>query len=771
MRKSCLISLCCLILSQPGYTDIVTEYNFDGTINDIAATGAVADNLYSVPTGEIPTFAPGVSGFAIQTGKNSNPIYASYVADHSVDLDLGGVYTIEGFIYDLSQGEEWGRLFLKWEPSHTIHVAMNGANIGFHHAQSDSFVTTDYDNPLSQNEWHHIAVVADGVNITLWLDGTAVDSIGYDGTTRSSPDTPFNLGGNINKSPAQDNSNFNGYIDEVRIHNAAVDENYIDSRVVLLTTGVSWVGSPTPSDESGSTPLDVNLSWLGDDDADSFDVYFGTASDSLTHIATVVEPTVLNENLPALTNDATYYWQVVQHISGKDDYTSPVWSFTTLPVTSLSLHWALDEGSGSTAIDSSGNGNDGSFVNSPDYVTGIMGTALAFDPNDSVKLLNAVNLPLKASESFSINVFLKSNQIPENAPLVGFGDIYNAQTRYDNGETGWMRGFLQSSNVLRSWGWGADLVTGEAFTLNQWQMLTICYDGYTGESDVYRNGYLIANDAIQLTDAEPAVWLSAALDVAEITNYEEYVGLVDDFRIYKGELSEDQIQNLLPFAHNPHPADEADEVPVDATLTWDAGLGAVTHNLYYSTEVDPNGLVNPISVTGLTEAEYTLSGLSLLTTYYWSVEEVSAANTVEAIEVWSFTTTPPRANNPIPQDGAVEAPLNQVLSWLPGGSGTYTYNVYFGVDANNLPLASAGQSELTFDPDLEYGQTYYWKIDQVNGDPSVEGVAWSFSTIVPQCDPPLLGDISGDCYVDLIDFALLASDWMKCNLVPVEACP
>jgi hypothetical protein len=46
--------------------------------------------------------------------------------------------------------------------------------------------------------------------------------------------------------------------------------------------------------------------------------------------------------------------------------------------------WKFDEGSGTVAYDSSGNGNDGNLTNGPTWTTGKIGGALSFDGvNDS----------------------------------------------------------------------------------------------------------------------------------------------------------------------------------------------------------------------------------------------------------------------------------------------------------------------------------------------------------------------------------------------------
>jgi hypothetical protein len=99
------------------------------------------------------------------------------------------------------------------------------------------------------------------------------------------------------------------------------------------------------------------------------------------------------------------------------------------------------------------------------------------------------------------------------------------------------------------------------------------------------------------------------------------------------------------------------------------------------------------------------------------------------------------AGNPSPEDEAVEVLRDAVLSWK-AGEYAATHNVYFGTSFEDVNaastsdprgvLASQGQSGTDFDPDgvFEYGQTYYWRIDEVNGAPDyavTRGETWSFT--------------------------------------------
>jgi hypothetical protein len=100
-----------------------------------------------------------------------------------------------------------------------------------------------------------------------------------------------------------------------------------------------------------------------------------------------------------------------------------------------------------------------------------------------------------------------------------------------------------------------------------------------------------------------------------------------------------------------------------------------------------------------------------------------------------------RATNPIPADGATDVPRDATLNWT-AVEYPCTHDVYFGAtraDVNNATrtkangvLVGQGQADTTFDPAgvFAYGQTYYWRIDEVNQSPDgtvSKGSIWSFT--------------------------------------------
>ncbi len=93
---------------------------------------------------------------------------------------------------------------------------------------------------------------------------------------------------------------------------------------------------------------------------------------------------------------------------------------------------------------------------------------------------------------------------------------------------------------------------------------------------------------------------------------------------------------------------------------------------------------------------------------------------------------------PQPAQGATDVPRDTMLSWTPGKN-AQMHDVYFGTvfeDVNNAGrsnpldvLVNQDQDANTFDPGLlEFGQTYYWRIDDVNAAASkvYKGEVWSF---------------------------------------------
>jgi hypothetical protein len=93
-----------------------------------------------------------------------------------------------------------------------------------------------------------------------------------------------------------------------------------------------------------------------------------------------------------------------------------------------------------------------------------------------------------------------------------------------------------------------------------------------------------------------------------------------------------------------------------------------------------------------------------------------------------FMQIPAQARKPQPADDETGVEVGAALSWRAGREAV-THDVYLSMDPNALVLVDS-VSETTYVPgDLDFGSTYYWRIDEVNEADEVsiwEGAVWDF---------------------------------------------
>jgi hypothetical protein len=193
------------------------------------------------------------------------------------------------------------------------------------------------------------------------------------------------------------------------------------------------------------------------------------------------------------------------------------------------------------------------------------------------------------------------------------------------------------------------------------------------------------------------------------------------------------------LAYDPIPADGADSIETDVTLSWMGGLGASMHSVYFGDNFDEvvNAVGNPLkSIT-----TYNPGPLKTANTYYWRVDEHIVGRNRKILKgnVWSFATQG-AVGDPSPTNGAVNITQAAILSWSPGIFGN-SHEVYFGTDkeavrnADTSSLEYKGNGSLgseSYDPGkLEWNTTYYWRVDETNeanADSPWTGPVWSFTT-------------------------------------------
>lgn len=89
---------------------------------------------------------------------------------------------------------------------------------------------------------------------------------------------------------------------------------------------------PLPSNGAEGVPKNPILTWTPTSNADSYDIYFGTANPPTTKVATTTTATYSPSS--ELSSDTTYYWQIVARNNCGNSTSGPVWNFA---ITSLEI--------------------------------------------------------------------------------------------------------------------------------------------------------------------------------------------------------------------------------------------------------------------------------------------------------------------------------------------------------------------------------------------------------------------------------------------------
>ena len=193
-------------------------------------------------------------------------------------------------------------------------------------------------------------------------------------------------------------------------------------------------------------------------------------------------------------------------------------------------------------------------------------------------------------------------------------------------------------------------------------------------------------------------------------------------------------------AYIPDPADGAYYRDTWASVAWNKGDTAASHDVYFSENRADVEAGAEIAFLGNQGAEFFVVGFPGMpypdglvpdTTYYWRVDEVEAdgATKYEGF-VWRFTVPPKTAYAPNPAEGAELVDPNVVLSWG-AGFGAKLHYVYFGDNYDDVGNAAGAlpQGTKEYTPGtLEFAKTYYWRVDEFDIVETHKGDVWSFTT-------------------------------------------
>jgi hypothetical protein len=444
---------------------------------------------------------------------------------------------------------------------------------------------------------------------------------------------------------------------------------------------------PEPADGAVIDPTVVTLTWKPGDRAVTHQVYFG--DDPAAVAAGAGEP--VTTALPALdvgaaapyenglTPGVLYSWRVdeVNDVTAGSPWAGPVWNFLVRPV----IAWRPDPPDGARFVETnrklSWSLGQGSFLNTVYF--GL--TAEAVNDPDASGTIVANDLPQYDPGPLEpgVTYFWRVDQFKQTGTIRG--DLWQFTTA--DQARGLQGEYFDNPDLA-----GAPAVTRIDPNLNfNWPAGT--------------EPGIDSPDAAIPVDEFSARW-TGELEVDVTDTYVFSVTASDGFRLWlDGRL-------LLDLWGN-----STTDIRRSAPIALTAGQ-VCTLRMDFTED----------------------TGVALVQLYWESAVQNKTDARIRQLVPDGALHPPQKAHSPEPANGAVGTPWSLDLTWVAGNDATQ-YQLYFGDDAQAVADADTStadiyqgiQTSTTFTVGaLEWGRSYWWRVDEVNDAGTVPGIVWSFTT-------------------------------------------
>ncbi len=242
---------------------------------------------------------------------------------------------------------------------------------------------------------------------------------------------------------------------------------------------------------------------------------------------------------------------------------------TPVDTANLDGHWPFDEGSGTTAADTSGNGNNGTLINNPAWTTGTPAiasnpAALSFNGTGAYVDVDNDTAYNFGTNNFTISAFVLAGSGSGNRSVLG---------NFSSGTRGWGL-YLPAAGGVNFFGYGDagsnDSVQPATVLNGQWHHVAAVYtrSGSSLTIDAYVDGSFVGSHTAAVGDISS----NSDLLLGKYLLQPTFQGSLDDVRVYGRALSASEISSL---------AGGCGDAPPPPPSCPAAGSGAFT-GCYYS---------------------------------------------------------------------------------------------------------------------------------------------------------------------------------------------
>ena len=506
-------------------TDAVVWYDFDEATGTKLSNLGTGGSAYDATTAVASTAATGHSGYALNCDGTNQ--YATIAKE----LTFGDNVTISAWVYSTDNTKQamlycFGAKTWMNEKSGQTGKLAAGMEPGWGQTSGAyNNVVTD-SAAIPQGRWVHVAVTYEGTTAKLYRDGELV-------ATKVLLNKPSDYNGSytqnfIGRSATAWTADpkFQGYIDDFKIYNRALSAAEITSIV-----GVSHDNSNIKSLQS----LTVN---------------------TIAGKAPVLPSTVTAEFPDGYTKSVDVTWSEItadKYATAGNTFTvegtvtdSPVKAVATInvnaPVDANLIAWyKMDETSGTSVSDSSGNGNNAQMVGSGSWAAGKSGNAANLTGSNYIKLPDGI---IQNVNDFTISVWEKQSTVKNWQRLLDFGNGLVTDSSFSYMYLCLNDGAKLRFSMNKNCSWQEVSESNAINDPNKWHHIAVTKTG--SALKVYVDGVLYSqSNNITYNPSDIGKTTTTYIGKSQYPSDPNFAGLIDDFRIYSKGFSEEEVQSLI----------------------------------------------------------------------------------------------------------------------------------------------------------------------------------------------------------------------------------
>jgi len=231
------------------------------------------------------------------------------------------------------------------------------------------------------------------------------------------------------------------------------------------------------------------------------------------------------------------------------------------------LVWTLDEGSGAAVSDMSGQGNDGQITGGVEWVDGISGRGLELD--GATGYIQSSTANGVGSTAFTECLWVKFNDLNPEGQFGYISCTGTSNTRFFYYSTWSSEGApndaIHAGTLDTTGNWGRGISTGRIFQTGQWYFVAGVIDTANGFINVYVDGDLVQEQAIDTGDTPGTpdeIWVGSSPE-----GYTWVSGTIDDVAFFNVALGDDDLRDIMEngivnILGGPSAVDSSDKLPI-----------------------------------------------------------------------------------------------------------------------------------------------------------------------------------------------------------------